>query len=511
MDNEGAIVTVEHPATTDVVVAEPRGGYQVAMLQMLERAARDPTVDVSKFVALNEIRKEEIADARRLEFEDAMALAMNEMEPIRKDMENKETHSKYPSPAAIDNAIRPIYTKHGFSQSFNSIEPPEGKELCLECILSHRGGHTRLYSLATAIDDVGIRGTRNKTPIHALASAVTLVRRYLTGMVWSLSYFGDDDDGNKAGRSSSYKPTLMQDSAPNDDRRPTDRPPSRVEAWVAALNAEKDGAKWLLLLNKLADGCESVTHMRELQMLSAVVRVYDKAPPDIKMKFNNLWSRTVARLSPGADDPPPGGSDVKPAEQQGSQTELDKVASEARFDPGKIYPIDENGEVLAALMSPIQFCNWMCTKLTTPGMNIPGLVNANRENVITASEASEAAMKILDEAIRAASKGEPKTEPKEEAKPEAETASDPGGEALAATLKASGGTDKDKAFAWTIKDQIDGLTRAQDYHAMWKKTDLLAWANRMKESNLEVSKLIGDANEKARKRLGIERKAKAAT
>jgi hypothetical protein len=259
--------------------------------------------------------------------------------------------------------------------------------------------------------------------------------------------------------------------------------------------------------------------MRELQMLPAVVRVYDKAPPDIKMKFNNLWSRTIARLSPGADDPPPGGSDAKPTEQQGPQTELDKVASEARFDPGKIYPVDENGEVLAALMSPIQFCNWMCTQLTTPGMNIPGLVNANRENVIAASEASEAAMKILDEAIRAASKGETKTEAtteakeeaKEETKPEVETASGPGGEALAATLKASGGTDKDKAFAWTIKDQIDGLTRAPDYHAMWKKADLLAWANRMKESNPEVSKLIGDANEKARKRLGIERKAKAAT
>jgi hypothetical protein len=501
MDNEGAIVTVEHPTATDVVIAEQRGGYQVAMLQMLERLARDPSVNVASLVALNEIRKEEVADARRLEFEDAMALAMNEMEPIRKDMENKETHSKYPSPAAIDNAIRPIYTKHGFSQSFNSIEPPEGKELCLECILSHRGGHTRLYSLATAIDDVGIRGTKNKTPIHALASAVTLVRRYLTGMVWSLSYFGDDDDGNRAGRSSSYKPTLMQDSAPNDDRRPTDRPPSRVEAWVAALKAEKDGDKWLLLLNKLADGCESVTHMRELQTLDAVVRVYDSAPPDIRMKFNNLWGRTVARLSPKADDPPAETEKQEPAQQ----TEMDKVAAEAKFDPVNIYPVDQHGEVLAALMSPIQFCNWMCTQLTTPGMDIPAVVNANRENVIAASEASEAAHKILDEAIRAAVA----TKETKETKEDPDTGS--GAAALAETLNKPADPAatalKDKAYAWTIKDQIDALTRESDYHKLWKDVELLDWAKRMKATNPEVAKLVGNANDKARKRLGITRKA----
>src|SRR5262245_37694576 len=65
-------------------------------------------------------------EARRAEtaFNVAMNLAQKAMRPVAADAHNPQTKSNYASYEALDRALRPIYTEHGFSLSFNSTESP---------------------------------------------------------------------------------------------------------------------------------------------------------------------------------------------------------------------------------------------------------------------------------------------------------------------------------------------------------------------------------------------------
>src|SRR5262245_18632894 len=91
-----------------------------AILHMIERAARDPAVDVDKLSRLMEMRDKATARQAEIEFDTAMTLAQTEMGRVRADSNNPQTKSKYASFAALDKALRPTYTAHGFALSFNT-------------------------------------------------------------------------------------------------------------------------------------------------------------------------------------------------------------------------------------------------------------------------------------------------------------------------------------------------------------------------------------------------------
>jgi len=65
--------------------------------------------------------------------------------------------------------------------------------------LSHSAGHTRKYWVDLPLDQAGIKGTVNKTPMHATGSTFSYGRRYLVVMIFNISVIGEDDDGVAAG------------------------------------------------------------------------------------------------------------------------------------------------------------------------------------------------------------------------------------------------------------------------------------------------------------------------
>lgn len=178
-------------------IAQPE---QSSLLQVIERAARDPSVDIDKMERLMLMMERQQARTAEQAFSEAMNITQEEMRPISKDASNPQTHSKYASYAALDNAMRGIYAKNGFSLSFSSEMVGESL-ICVTCKVAHRNGHVERPTLSIPIDTKGPQGKDVMTRTHATMSAVTYAKRGLLKMVFNIAE-GDrtlDDDGNRAG------------------------------------------------------------------------------------------------------------------------------------------------------------------------------------------------------------------------------------------------------------------------------------------------------------------------
>lgn len=140
---------------------------------------------------------ERMADREaQVAFNEAMSAAQEEMRPVARDAQGEK--SKYASYAALDTALRPIYTKHDLSLSFNTAASEHENNIRVLCYVT-RGGYTREYSLDMPADGKGPRGGEMQNRTHATASAVTYGMRYLLKMIFNVAV-EQDDDGKAAGR-----------------------------------------------------------------------------------------------------------------------------------------------------------------------------------------------------------------------------------------------------------------------------------------------------------------------
>lgn len=168
-----------------------------ALMNAIANAARDPNVDVDKMerlFAMHEKMQERQAEQA---FSESMKAAQADMPSIRKDRHNSQTNSDYATLDEINSSITPIYTRHGFSLSYDTADSPLDGHVRVVCHVLHKEGHSKAYSYDTPMDSAGIGGKVNKTPTHARGSAITYGRRYLVLMIFNLTT-GKDDDGNAA-------------------------------------------------------------------------------------------------------------------------------------------------------------------------------------------------------------------------------------------------------------------------------------------------------------------------
>jgi ERF superfamily len=182
----GAVVTM--PANLD---SDP-------LIAMIERVARDPSVNLDRLERLLAQREKAMADGARVAFNTAMAAAQAEMEPVFRDASNPQTRSKYASYGALDNAIREIYSRHGFGVTFDTAKAEQPDHIRVLLFVS-RGAHERTYHLDVPVVTKGFKGTDMMTLTHATLSGVTYGRRALLAMAFNIAT--TDDDGNKAGGS----------------------------------------------------------------------------------------------------------------------------------------------------------------------------------------------------------------------------------------------------------------------------------------------------------------------
>ncbi|HVZ60661.1 MAG TPA: ERF family protein [Terriglobales bacterium] len=176
----------------------PETRQPTSLLEVISRAASDPNTDVEKLERL--MMMMERVEARNAEraFNEAMGAAQEEIKPVAADASNPQTKSKYASYPALDKAIRPIYTKHGFALSFDTGRDAPTDHVRVLCYVSHKVGHSRTYQTDMPADGKGAKGGDVMTKTHAAGSAMSYGQRYLLKLIFNIAV-GDDDDGNAGG------------------------------------------------------------------------------------------------------------------------------------------------------------------------------------------------------------------------------------------------------------------------------------------------------------------------
>ena len=202
----------------------------VTLIDMIGAIVARPDIDVSKVRELLTMQKEAEDEAAKRDFNLALNLAQAEMDPVVKDAKNDHTKSKYASFKALDDAVRPAYTRHGFSLSYNTGDGAPAGHLMVVATLS-RGGHERQYKAPIPITTEGFKGTAMMTPTHATGSAMSYGQRYLLKLIFNVAIGESDDDGNGAG----VAQTMVSDEQATELQRLISEKqlvPARVYAWV---------------------------------------------------------------------------------------------------------------------------------------------------------------------------------------------------------------------------------------------------------------------------------------
>lgn len=277
-----------------------------SLLNLVARAASDPGTDVAKMQALIEMQERILTRESRAEYMRAMARVAAALEPVRKDAVNPSFGKGYASLGAIDTAIRPIYTEHGFSVAYGTVDAPPG-HIGVSCTVSHESGYSETLALHAPLDTQ--TGGRARTPVQAVGSTVSYLRRYLVSMAFNVAT-ADDDDGEASRRAVSQAPPMRTRREP-----PTREPEPEEDAggngdaaapehqlWLGIhtkrLESEQDVGKWLVLYEDACATASNEADLVRLHGIDVVERAMAKAPEAVKRRMTKASGAAFARLTP---------------------------------------------------------------------------------------------------------------------------------------------------------------------------------------------------------------------
>jgi hypothetical protein len=172
------------------IVVQDAGSIMSKVIELASAPGTNPEM-FDRLVAWQE---REQARHALIAYDDAMSAAQAEIQPVVRSAWNDQTKSRHATLDGVDEAIRPIYTKHGFSVSFTEVAN-DNTDLKLACIVS-RSGHSKTFYLPAALDTLGPKGAPNKTQVQGVGSTVSYLRRYLICLAFNVAT-RDDNDGNR--------------------------------------------------------------------------------------------------------------------------------------------------------------------------------------------------------------------------------------------------------------------------------------------------------------------------
>lgn len=194
--------TIEGPTTRLPVQSESS-----AVLSIIERAARDPSVDIDKLERLMAMQAGMAANRAKLAFDAAMADMQPKLPVINRkgriEVREKTSSGKrdgdlqQSTPYAlwedINEAIRPILAEYGFSLTFRHGKTDAGL-ITVTGILAHREGHREEDTITLQHDSTG-----SKNAVQAVGSSNSYGKRYTAINLLNITTRGQDDDGKAAG------------------------------------------------------------------------------------------------------------------------------------------------------------------------------------------------------------------------------------------------------------------------------------------------------------------------
>lgn len=192
-DNDGNVSrSVDVPS---VAVSET-----AAILSMIERAARDPAVDINKMERLFQMQQEAATRRARSEYLAAFSALQAVLPAVAR--KGKSHNGKYARFEDVIEAVRGPLSQHGFSLSFR-VERHDGT-IDVTGVLGHAGGHAEQTTLPLPADKSG-----QKNDVQMWGSAISYGKRYVALTLLGIATENDDDDGKAAGAG----PVISDDQA----------------------------------------------------------------------------------------------------------------------------------------------------------------------------------------------------------------------------------------------------------------------------------------------------------
>lgn len=187
--------------TTAVAKIEQAPAPRMSEAETFLSMMRDPNASPERLEKIFDLYERVQADAARKAWIVAFTAVSKEIEPVAKDASNPATGSKYASFYALDTALKPAYSAHGFSITHTTEASAKPHHVKVVSVLMHQSGHERRYEIDMPADGKGAKGGDVMTSTHATGSAFTYGKRYNIGGMFNISSPEVDDDGNRAGGS----------------------------------------------------------------------------------------------------------------------------------------------------------------------------------------------------------------------------------------------------------------------------------------------------------------------
>jgi hypothetical protein len=185
-------------SAAQVIPTTPAG----ALMQVIERAAMDPTFDVTKLAQLLDVKERWDATEAKKAFVAAMVAFKANPPTVEK---RKHVHYQPERGKAVDYhharledvceaAIKGL-ADVGISHTWSFSQDDAG-QITVSCILTHALGHSERTTLKSPPDT-----SAGKNSIQAISSTVTYLERYTLLGATGLAAGDMDDDGRGAGKS----------------------------------------------------------------------------------------------------------------------------------------------------------------------------------------------------------------------------------------------------------------------------------------------------------------------
>lgn len=185
--------------------------YGASLMEVIARAASDPSVDIDKMERLIVMQERVQARQAQADFTAAKIAMRDELPTIdmrgRIVIRDKNDPNKIiqDTPFArfedIHAAVMPVLARHNFDLSFRNGLAPDGK-VRVTTILAHIGGHSEETEFDVPHDSSG-----SKNPVQAVGSSTSYGKRYGTLSILNIRVSGEDDDG----RAACEKPCLSKE------------------------------------------------------------------------------------------------------------------------------------------------------------------------------------------------------------------------------------------------------------------------------------------------------------
>lgn len=165
-----------------------------SMLAVIERAAKDPNIDVEKMERLLAMQERLVAHEARAAFFNALGefqAQCPQLEKTKLIIVRDRIQSAYCPFEGMMKTVQPLMTALGFAAFFNT-STIQGR-VKIVCKLAHRMGHEESSEFEAPIDKSG-----NKNDVQAVASSISYGKRYSLAAALGIVFKDEDDDAQTA-------------------------------------------------------------------------------------------------------------------------------------------------------------------------------------------------------------------------------------------------------------------------------------------------------------------------